>query len=58
MTTEELKYQLLELENHFILMLSEEELDDELKELKNTVLTKISLVKHTLRRRLKKERIV
>lgn len=52
MTSEEMKSKLIELENHFIHILSEEELDSELKELKASVLTRLYAIQHILQRRL------
>lgn len=45
-----LKDKLILLENHFVLSLSNEELDSELIEIKAEVLTEIVLIKHLLAR--------
>ena len=48
----EYKQKLIELENDFVLALSEEELDDELRQHKNDVLMAIKAIKTILRRSL------
>ena len=53
MTTEEMRTKLIELENHFIHILSEEEMDWELKELRASVLTRLYAIQHILQRRLR-----